>query len=395
MKARILFVGSALLHGALSITIEPRHVPEVNKPPSREHFKNFSASGNNTLNNSKRSNLDRVRTKFGWPDSIQDKEETSVAIILQSSQGMSEDVRQELDEKLDHHFGEETGTEGRPTWYCAEWEFRSLPFRPFCVIFSVTNEHALSFIEQEEDFLSKMAGVFNVVSVANTNKKLGEEEKRKIQWVMRQEWLARAAERRANQGHSTQKRALGNLTHSVQRIPRKMAKAPKPPGLQKRDTLVELDLPFDVRVMSTPPPTALDLRRGVATYGAQRETWLEASQGEGINIYLLDSGFVPEAKDHPEFAQAVAIENRIKGWLHHQLVGMKEDDHDRKKFESPHGTGALSKILGKRGGFAKKANVWMAPFGASGVSWEDLIMSDQLSAIRRHNLKRRLLKNPF
>ncbi|KAK6525815.1 hypothetical protein TWF281_010858 [Arthrobotrys megalospora] len=171
-------------------------------------------------------------------------------------------------------------------------------------------------------------------------------------------------QKRKNNGNSQWRRELGdqNITTGEGYSRRKV--------LQKRSLLeyrFDKGIPSDLRYYSKPPGTTSDKWESEPVY-------YEDSEGEGIDIFVLDNGFTSAATEHDQFKDAIQ-NNQIKGWLfaggvqegrNHDEI-LSKDDATKSDF---HGTEVISKIIGRRTGFARKANIWVASCpDYEGVCW--------------------------
>ncbi|KAK6524157.1 hypothetical protein TWF694_005818 [Orbilia ellipsospora] len=107
----------------------------------------------------------------------------------------------------------------------------------------------------------------------------------------------------------------------------------------------------DIQYLSTPPNAT----------GFTFNRYYEDTQGAGIDIYVLDTGFaLAHAQQHEELVEAVT-NKQIKGWIPSRgLYPLKNNiDCTSGKVGGYHGTKVIAKIIGKRTGSARKANVWV------------------------------------
>ncbi|KAK6354959.1 hypothetical protein TWF696_004087 [Orbilia brochopaga] len=115
----------------------------------------------------------------------------------------------------------------------------------------------------------------------------------------------------------------------------------------------------DIRYYSKPP--------GVAPFEwASQPLYHESSEGRGIDIFVLDTGFAEDAKLSEEFEKPIK-NKQIKGWIFphspRNIEGLpmdySYDELDKSDESNFHGTKVISKIIGRRSGFARKANIWV------------------------------------
>ncbi|KAF3916134.1 hypothetical protein AA313_de0202641 [Arthrobotrys entomopaga] len=90
----------------------------------------------------------------------------------------------------------------------------------------------------------------------------------------------------------------------------------------------------------------------------------ESTQGENVDIYVLDSGLADHASELNSFKNAFA-NGQIKGWFFPrgpQSTTKRFDSVSTRSSgsESFHGTWVISKIIDEKAGYARKANIWMA-----------------------------------
>ncbi|KAF3929562.1 hypothetical protein ABW19_dt0206164 [Dactylella cylindrospora] len=114
--------------------------------------------------------------------------------------------------------------------------------------------------------------------------------------------------------------------------------------LKKRETeLRQTDLP-ELRMLSQPPNETTQ----------SSHYWQDSKEGEGVVIYILDSGY---DENHPEFKNARERKQILPllraGPNHHRSTVM---DGDQITY---HGTAALGKIIGETTGVARKAKISM------------------------------------
>ncbi|KAF3928416.1 hypothetical protein AA313_de0208788 [Arthrobotrys entomopaga] len=96
------------------------------------------------------------------------------------------------------------------------------------------------------------------------------------------------------------------------------------------------------------------------------QPWIEDTEGENINIFVVDDGFADHADELPTFQHAFD-NNQFKDWF---LPRGPLAETDRRAWglysmglpesEYFHGTHVISKIIDKEVGFARKANIWIA-----------------------------------
>ncbi|KAF3146271.1 hypothetical protein TWF594_003587 [Orbilia oligospora] len=327
----------------------------------------------------------KVLSKFDWPEDFEWTKKIDVAILFKQKQAESASYHKKFDEEIKSYYGQDVykvRKDGSFKAYCAEWRPN---YRPFCVISASKIDIFVEFISLNEWLVKGMASVMENSLMQHLNFRLA---------VLQASGGDPRAQnlRLPEQFEETPNIASRNTRDLKPRI----LETPKISKLQKRSPVMMAESTYDVRFLATPPPSLEETtRQGILTHGVPENAWLDDSQGEGVNVYLLSSGVFEEAKDHPEFSKALGTEGRIKGWLHHRMVGDEETDLDYTAFDGhtvpPVGTGLVSKILGKRAGLAKKANVWIAPHGNQGWdgSWPALIVAEQIMAIRQHILSQR------
>ncbi|KAK6334474.1 hypothetical protein TWF730_003688 [Orbilia blumenaviensis] len=241
-------------------------------------------------------------------------------------------------------------------WYCPRWGARTVPF---CVLFSI---HHVTFVE-------------------NVNR-----------------WTA---------WHSIIK-AVYDYRGLVLKFNLFNKYRPEIMTREKRGKSVLIDpsinTPWDLRIYSTPPPLAADRIKAqlkLEANGVSEEMWVEETEGEGVNIYALCSGLSKDAASHPvgsintyslgkEFKEALAG-GRVAGWILNPINDMQQDDVDPQFLFR--GTTGLSRFFGRRGGLAKKANVWVVPWNEDPYFFSDLLLLDQFFKIKDH-ISREQAKNP-
>ncbi|KAF3278889.1 hypothetical protein TWF970_004433 [Orbilia oligospora] len=327
----------------------------------------------------------RVLSKFDWPEDFEWTKKIDVAILFKQKQAESASYHEKFDEEIKSYYGQdvyEVQKDGSFKAYCAEW--RS-DYRPFCVISASEIKIFVEFISLNEWLVDGMASVIESSPMQNLNFFLA---------VLQ----ATGEDPRAqNRQLPEQFEETPNIaSRNTPDLKPKILKTSKRSKLRKRSPVMIAESTYDVRFLATPPPSLEETtRQKILTHGVPENAWLDDSQGEGVNVYLLTSGVFEEAKDHPELSRALGTEGRIKGWLHHRMVGDEETDRDYMDFDGqiapPVGTGLVSKILGKRAGLAKKADVWIASHGKRGWDgpWPALIVAEQIMAIRQHILTQR------
>ncbi|KAF3212942.1 hypothetical protein TWF679_005510 [Orbilia oligospora] len=327
----------------------------------------------------------KILSKFDWPEDFEWTRKIDVAILFKQRQAESASYHEKFDEEINDYYGKDVykvRKDGSFKAYCAEWRPN---YRPFCVIAASRIDIFVEFISQNGWLVEGMASVMENSLMQHLNFRLA---------VLQ----ASGGDPRA-QGLRLpgQSKATTNIaSRNTRDLKPRILETPKVSKLQKRSPVMIAESTYDVRFLATPPPSLEETtRQRILTHGVPENAWLDDSQGEGVNVYLLSSGVFEEAKDHPELSRALETEGRIKGWLHHRMVGDEETDLDYTAFDGhiapPVGTGLVSKILGKRAGLAKKANVWIVPHGdqAWDGSWPALVVAEQIMAIRQHILSQR------
>ncbi|KAK6347451.1 hypothetical protein TWF718_005293 [Orbilia javanica] len=305
----------------------------------------------------------------------------TIGIVFKKDQSGSASYHKKFDEELKDYFGAdifEAEGEWVPKAYCAKWK---KDYRPFCIVKNIDIEVFVEFFSLNAWLVEGYAGVLEAWQMLTLAQKMMYDDEERI---LRRPYVRRDTMARRSAGKAQYPDPLGsefttgNHTEDLA-------------TLKKRAPVEAVDSSFDVRFLTTPPLTVAESERmQIASFGVPEKAWLEESQGEGVNIYLLDSGFVEEAKKHPEFSETVGKEGRIKGWLHHPTLSGNETDYDRQTTDQEiRGTCGISKILGRRGGLAKRANVWIAPSSRMPWLWSSLTHIDQLVAIKGHILSNR------
>ncbi|EPS45781.1 hypothetical protein H072_127 [Dactylellina haptotyla CBS 200.50] len=149
------------------------------------------------------------------------------------------------------------------------------------------------------------------------------------------------------------------------------------------------NIPFDLRYHSTPPPGG---DRDYGSPGALSDYYFESSEGEGVDIYVIDTGFEFRTT-HGEFAEALA-RDQIKGYIFPVALDAPHDkvDYDPQSTDL-HGTVVTSKIIGKRAGMARKANIWVAPMVDAHKRILHVYLLDLFLKVR-DNIKQETQKNP-
>ncbi|KAK6333978.1 hypothetical protein TWF696_002489 [Orbilia brochopaga] len=117
----------------------------------------------------------------------------------------------------------------------------------------------------------------------------------------------------------------------------------------------EGDYFLDFKYYSKPPDIAWD------EWEAQDAYFYYGTEGSGVNIYMVDSGFAGGAEDSDEFKNA--FENdQVKEWIyaHGPMEVGQPDDYvydTGNALTDFTGTKAVSKIIGRSTGYARKASV--------------------------------------
>ncbi|KAF3918292.1 hypothetical protein ABW21_db0204015 [Orbilia brochopaga] len=156
-----------------------------------------------------------------------------------------------------------------------------------------------------------------------------------------------APQRRGNIEESSNTESLGNLYKISE------GADPQRPAVLKRN-------PAGTRSYSA------DLIRYDIAPGSSEEEWhshqhtFSVSEGQGIDIFVLDTGFADNAIASPEFSRAIR-NGQIKGFYWAQGTQPHGPWMD---FADPypgrfHGTMVISKIIGETTGWARKANIWV------------------------------------
>ncbi|KAK6541985.1 hypothetical protein TWF694_007758 [Orbilia ellipsospora] len=131
---------------------------------------------------------------------------------------------------------------------------------------------------------------------------------------------------------------------------------PRDLRFQKRG-LEEIENPLpDVVFYSTPPGVNYD-----EYADSQDPVYFESSQGEGIDIYVLDHGLADHASELPTLEESLK-NGQIKGWLFPNGPESTTERLEASNHGSFHGTEVLSKIIDDEAGFARKANIWIAAY---------------------------------
>ncbi|KAK6524686.1 hypothetical protein TWF281_011587 [Arthrobotrys megalospora] len=99
----------------------------------------------------------------------------------------------------------------------------------------------------------------------------------------------------------------------------------------------------DLVTLSTPPGVSQQQMRGIF--------WQWKKAGEGVTVYVVDSGCDPR---HPEFKNT-----KFQDWIFPGPMTLTEprDDSDLPESNEFHGTPVTAKIVGEKTGVAQKANV--------------------------------------
>ncbi|KAK6541987.1 hypothetical protein TWF694_007760 [Orbilia ellipsospora] len=108
----------------------------------------------------------------------------------------------------------------------------------------------------------------------------------------------------------------------------------------------------DIKFYSKPPDVAPEDYHNV---------YYEASQGENINIFVLDTGFADHADQLVTLKHAFQ-NGQIKGWLLPGGPLATAEHRENRKVAKEwvyHGTLVISKIIDEGVGFARKANIWV------------------------------------
>ncbi|EPS45878.1 hypothetical protein H072_128 [Dactylellina haptotyla CBS 200.50] len=117
-------------------------------------------------------------------------------------------------------------------------------------------------------------------------------------------------------------------------------------------------IPFDIQYISMPPRADGRLTHGLPQNIAYS---YDSSEGKGVDVFVVDSGFAPLAEHHAEFKDSVG---QIKGWFRAKGPWPAKPGTDVLEAEELrnqwHGTNVISRLIGKHSGLASKANIWPA-----------------------------------
>ncbi|EPS36286.1 hypothetical protein H072_10197 [Dactylellina haptotyla CBS 200.50] len=137
--------------------------------------------------------------------------------------------------------------------------------------------------------------------------------------------------------------------------------------------------PYDVRYLATPPP-----RDGTTpdTIVTTTDYYYKDSQGRGVDIFVFDHGFEIKTT-HSELQDAIN-RGQIHGYIFPDTLNpaTEQKEYGPEAQKIYHGTFVTSKIIGKRGGLAKNARVWIVVGLDKFGNWIDIGNIDAMFKIR-------------
>ncbi|KAK6518983.1 hypothetical protein TWF281_003674 [Arthrobotrys megalospora] len=150
---------------------------------------------------------------------------------------------------------------------------------------------------------------------------------------------------------------------------------------------------LDIQRLTTPPDGAFGRHPSQGEQEKSFKAYYNGNQGKGIDVYVLDSGFAPSARAHEAFSDAVK-HDQFREWIIQGGLLPRPSDPIDWDFTGFHGTGVISKIVGKGTGLARRANVWVALFDSDTVEHYRHVLYIELLLKIRTAIMRRSLERP-
>ncbi|KAK6498208.1 hypothetical protein TWF506_004447 [Arthrobotrys conoides] len=328
----------------------------------------------------------KVLSKFDWPGDFEWTRKINVAILFTDKAREDPSYAEKFDKEIKEFLGKdvyERKKDGSYTGVCADWNKNN---RAFCTFKDIKIDSFVDFISLNDWLVKGMESVMEGETLLALRSKLNSDMSARIYEI-----LGSRPPVREQTLHARSEEGQGVTPRHTHDMASKDGGASGMSKLKKRAAVKMPDSTFDVRMLAAPPLSPRGRTRlEIQTGGVPEHAWLEQSQGEGVSIYILSTGFFTAAENHPEFVKSVKTEKRIKGWLGERIIGDSQSDFDLLATidEPPIGTGIVSKILGRRAGLAKKADVYLAPYADKGWEglWPALVFVEQLLSIRGHFL---------